>query len=126
MTAPTRERMGRGRDEAEIAGAAMVGEAMPSGAGGVGSTGGGMRRRSRNPSPNGPCNGGPLTFHGWSHSATDSKGHECKIPLRVQPAVARQIGLVAGSKQFPYRTPQELIRHAIYEHLKWLQTIGSR
>jgi hypothetical protein len=71
----------------------------------------------------------PTTFQGWIHPATDAKGHDTKLALKVMPAVARQMSLVVASKQFPYRTVQELIRHAIYQHLDWLlsfnQTIPS-
>jgi len=35
------------------------------------------------------------------------------------------MGIVVGSKRFPYRTPQELVRHAVYEHLRWLEQIDG-
>lgn len=71
-----------------------------------------------------PVQGIPDDFREWIHSAVDNKGHDAKTNLRVQPAIARQINVIVKSGQFPYRTPGELMRHAIYNHLMWLASIN--
>jgi len=37
--------------------------------------------------------------------------------------MARQVEQVVQSKQFPYRTKGDLFRHALHQHMRWLQTL---
>lgn len=53
----------------------------------------------------------------WVCPATDSKGHSQRETVRVPPVMHRAIEVLIASKQFPYKTPGDLIRHAVYRHL---------
>jgi len=55
----------------------------------------------------------------------DKNGHDARIFARVSPVIAQQIDLVVASKFFPYRTGAMLIRHAIHNHLRWLEGLAS-
>lgn len=54
--------------------------------------------------------------------ASDTKGHSARHWFRCIPAMARQVEQVVQSKQFPYRTKGDLLRHALHRHMKWLAT----
>ncbi len=55
--------------------------------------------------------------------ASDTKGHSSRNWFRCTPAMARVIDQTLGSKQFPYRTKGDLLRHALSRHVRWLETI---
>lgn len=52
--------------------------------------------------------------------AQDDKGHSAREWVRLQPALEADIDYILASKVFPYRTKSDLLRHAIYRHVKWL------
>ena len=39
--------------------------------------------------------------------------------------MARQIEQIIQSKQFPYRTKGDFLRHALHRHVRWLSTLGE-
>ncbi len=56
----------------------------------------------------------------WLNPATNDKGQSIKMWLRVTPEMERAIHVVLAQRHFPYTTPDEIIRHAVYRHLFWL------
>jgi len=56
--------------------------------------------------------------------ATDDKGHGVRDWVRVPPSLHQEMENVISSKAFPYRNRGELMRHAIFRHLKWLAAIS--
>jgi len=54
-------------------------------------------------------------------SASDAHGHGERVFCRVMPQIAQQFEVLVQSKRFPYRTKADLIRHALYRHVKWLE-----
>lgn len=58
--------------------------------------------------------------------ATDAKGHSVRVWCSCQPGHARQLDRFLASKKFPYRTKGDIIRHAIYRHLYWLQSLPGK
>ena len=55
--------------------------------------------------------------------STNPHDHSSRIQCRVQPGHARQIDTILSSKLFPYREKSDLLRHAIYRHLVWLESL---
>ena len=55
--------------------------------------------------------------------SSDSKGHSVSISLRVSRNQARLIQEVLASRKFPYKTISDLARHAVFNHLHWLEDI---
>lgn len=53
--------------------------------------------------------------------ACDSKGHSERLQLRLQPELVSRMQKVVNSKLWPYDNYQELIRHAVHQHLRWLE-----
>lgn len=56
-------------------------------------------------------------------SSTDSKGHNEKFWFRAPGGLDRQIQIVMAAHKFPYKTPSDLLRHALVRHLHWLTTL---
>lgn len=56
--------------------------------------------------------------------ASDAKGHSTRIWARLSPDLDRQLATVFESKNFPYKSQGDLVRHAIVRHLAWLETIS--
>jgi len=56
--------------------------------------------------------------------ASDTKGHNARQWFRCIPSMSRQVEQVVQSKQFPYRTKGDLLRHALHRHMSWLTTIA--
>ena len=69
-------------------------------------------------------NGGPKPEE-FRVPASDTHGHATGFTLRMQPGHDRLIRSTVGSRLFPYRTPGDLVRHAIKRHLDWLDTLTS-
>ena len=44
---------------------------------------------------------------------SDSKGHSTPIALRCQSRFIR-------ARKYPYKTPSDILRHALYRHIHWL------
>lgn len=62
---------------------------------------------------------------GFRVPASDAKGHSVRKYVRVMPMMAHMIDVILSSRQFPYKTEAELIRHAIMRHINWLESIGG-
>lgn len=54
-------------------------------------------------------------------AGTDGKGHFKRVWLNVLPLEFQQMLYVLSAKRFPYRGVGDLIRHAVYRHLRWLE-----
>jgi len=55
--------------------------------------------------------------------ASDTKGHSARHWFRCIPAMARQVEQIIQSKNFPYRTKGDLLRHALHRHMTWLSSV---
>lgn len=55
--------------------------------------------------------------------ASDVKGHNARQWFRCIPSMARQVEQILQSRQFPYRTKGDLLRHALHRHVRWLTSI---
>ncbi len=55
--------------------------------------------------------------------ASDHQGHSVKQGFRCNQAYVRRISVVINSKKFPYKTPSDLLRHALDRHLKHLSQL---
>jgi len=62
---------------------------------------------------------------GFRVPASDAKGHSVPKTFRVQPVLSNAMNVMWSSGAFPYKTPAELIRHALVRHIKWLESIGD-
>jgi secreted Zn-dependent insulinase-like peptidase len=56
--------------------------------------------------------------------ASDLKGHNVRLSVRVPPGMAKQGDIVVQSKKFPYNSLSDLLRHAYRRHLMYLQTLA--
>lgn len=56
------------------------------------------------------------------HPASDDKGANSKLQVRVNPDWVRQINIIVKSHKFPYVSGGEVVRDAIYRHFTWLET----
>jgi hypothetical protein len=56
--------------------------------------------------------------------AKDGKGHDERIWVRIQPGHIQAMEAFVQSRKFPYRSIPELVRHAIFRHLHWLNNLG--
>lgn len=59
------------------------------------------------------------------HPASDDKGHNCKLVVRVNPDWLHQIDVMIKNKCFPYVSRGELVRDAIYRHFLWLDRLHT-
>jgi len=55
--------------------------------------------------------------------ASDTKGHSARQWFRCIPTMARVLEQIIQSKQFPYRTKGDLLRHALHRHIGWLGSL---
>lgn len=55
--------------------------------------------------------------------ASDAQGHSTKVGFRCNNAYVRRINIFISSKKFPYKTPSDLLRHALDRHLKYLSQL---
>jgi Arc/MetJ-type ribon-helix-helix transcriptional regulator len=53
--------------------------------------------------------------------AADEKGHTERVQIRMPPQMLSKMQKAVNSKIWPYENYQELARHAILQHLKWLE-----
>lgn len=58
-------------------------------------------------------------------SASDTKGHSARQWFRCIPAMSSELEKVIQSRQFPYRTKGDILRHALHRHIRWLSSIGD-
>lgn len=63
----------------------------------------------------------PEDFH---VPASDSHGHSTRLQFRTPKQVRAMIMEIVQTKQFPYRSDSDLLRHAIVRHLRWLTDQG--
>lgn len=56
------------------------------------------------------------------HPASDDKGHNAKIQVRINPDWVHQIDIIVKSHKFPYVSRGEFARDALYRHFIWLET----
>jgi len=54
---------------------------------------------------------------------SDAKGNYESRTTRFLPAQVFQVINVLASKRFPYREQGDVLRHALYRHLHWLDTL---
>jgi hypothetical protein len=53
-------------------------------------------------------------------SGQDDHGNSVRMQFRCPPVVERELEIILSSKRFPYKTPSDIVRHAVYRHLHWL------
>ena len=53
--------------------------------------------------------------------ASDDKGHNAQIPIRIPPDWIRQIDSIVKYRKFPYCNRGDFIRDAILRHFAWLE-----
>lgn len=59
--------------------------------------------------------------HGeWLNPAQNTHGQSVKVTARVMPEIERFFQYIAGRGDFPYKTMEDVIRHAINRHCEWL------
>lgn len=65
-----------------------------------------------------------IDWEAFKHSryATDTQGHSMRMSFRIQPQVGRVMSELIREFDSYYKEPGDLIRHAIREHIKRLQT----
>lgn len=63
----------------------------------------------------------PEDFH---VPASDSHGHSTRLQFRTPKQVRAMMMEIVQTKQFPYRSDSDLLRHAIVRHLRWLTDQG--
>lgn len=66
----------------------------------------------------------PVSWQGFRISSQDLHGHSTRMWVRVQPAVARQVGSIVQLQAWPYRDTGDLMRHALDRHLHWLEGLA--
>lgn len=52
--------------------------------------------------------------------ASDTKGHSDRLTFRCKGGHLRKASEFIHTRKFPYKTPSDLFRHALYRHLQWL------
>lgn len=60
----------------------------------------------------------------WRVPASDSRGHSARVQFRVQPGMIREVDEIIQSRKFPYQGQSDLLRHALYRHLRYLETFA--
>jgi hypothetical protein len=61
----------------------------------------------------------------WMNPTANDTGQSVRLWARVTPEMERAIQVCVSSGKFPYCTPDDLIRHAVYRHLYWLHQLES-
>ena len=84
--------------------------------------------RSKNPKtwqlPESQETEGKIGLEEFYLPASDANGHGVRInPFRVPVPIQRDIEILLASKKFPYKTQSDMLRHAIFRHLKWLHSL---
>lgn len=51
----------------------------------------------------------------------DDHGASTRQSFSLPPTMERQLEVIIAEKTFPYKTTSDIIRHAVYRHLLWLQ-----
>lgn len=65
--------------------------------------------------------GGPeYKYEDFIIPASDSKGHSDRLTFRCKGGYLRKASEFIHTRKFPYKTPSDLFRHALYRHLQWL------
>lgn len=63
----------------------------------------------------------PEEFH---VPASDGKGHDTRFQFRCMKQIRAMVAEIIQTRQFPYQSDSELMRHALIRHLKWLTDQG--
>ena len=53
---------------------------------------------------------------------TNEHDRSAKMYFRAPPETERAIRSIVELRRFPYKSASHLIRHALWKHLKWLET----
>lgn len=61
----------------------------------------------------------------WMNPSQNSHGQSVKIAARVMPEIERFFAFVVSTQTFPYKTVEDIIRHAVNRHVGWLDAQGS-
>jgi len=56
----------------------------------------------------------PYSLDEFYIKPTDEKGHGQKVQARITPDLARLVEILVASKKFPYKTPPDFFRDAIW------------
>jgi hypothetical protein len=56
----------------------------------------------------------------WLNPAANTHGQSVRIQARVMPEVERYFQHIISTRAFPYKTVEDIIRHAINRHVIWL------
>ncbi len=70
----------------------------------------------------------PITAELWREfrvPANDQKGHHERFWANCPPGMHGQVNTIIASKLFPYRSQSDLLRHAVWRHLKWLDMMAG-
>lgn len=62
----------------------------------------------------------PVDMNEFLQPAHDSHGHSERHATSFLPGHFMEMAKVVESRRWPYRNYQDLVRHAIHRHLKWL------
>jgi len=54
--------------------------------------------------------------------SSNSKGEGTRISVRVPPELYRVMDIFFSSKRWPYQTFSDLVRHALFSHIEWLDS----
>lgn len=53
----------------------------------------------------------------WNIPAADRKGHSAKLSVRWPPVISRCLEIILASRNFPYQTVDDIVRHAVVRHV---------
>ena len=54
-------------------------------------------------------------------SASDADGQSVRLDARIQPKYLHQVDHIIQSRNWPYSTRADLVRHAVHRHLLWME-----
>jgi hypothetical protein len=57
--------------------------------------------------------------------SSNAKGEGTRISVRVPPELYRLMDIFFSSKRWPYQTFSDLVRHALFNHVEWLDSQDS-
>lgn len=56
----------------------------------------------------------------YTYPSSNSKGEGLRITVRVPPELVRVMQILFDSKRWPYQTFSDLVRHALFNHVEFL------
>lgn len=66
-----------------------------------------------------------LTEEEWFVPAVDEDGHGAREYVQIPPRMSRKLEVMIQAANLPYKTRSDLLRHALYRHLHWLEWIRN-